>query len=848
MVSVIIPTCNKHRFLDLTLASLSKQVICNQEVFEVIIVNDGKEENTKKIIDYWSKILKIRYCKTNASKGRASARNLGAEYATGEILIFIDDDMLVMPNLVQTHINAHKNNGDIMAIGYRYRLEQSTLELFSFINAFKVMANIEHIKYLPSLLDERETVYKMFDDDIEGSNAPWVCLFSNNISLRKDNFLKHKFDEIFQKKWGVEDVELGYRLYKSGIKFKLLRDAYAYHLPHAVSWRRNLRELDDNLLLFFKKFQNYEIELYADHLRVGILKYMESMRNIKERKKCKALPSTNLDTILSFYKKNIGENVFISGCESSAIIKNLNITNISALCDNIGDVSKQVNFIGTKTDYEDSKYDCVIIGSQSCEIIYPYFSLLLQEGYRISKKVLFVINENGMRNIFSFFSVPEDSDNMQMLKNIVMSTGISEKEITINEKDGVYFVCIIKDRNKKTHDKKINISFSLDLESPTEKTIAGLELAIAMYNYGANVHIQNTKRFVQFDEMDRSKQFLNDSYLYDNEKNIVRNMLINDLKLLTNDYFEVPIERFVNNTPKLIVRVDEELAGFPLNEKMEYINSEIEIILHSSEYSKAYFVRDGGRAGKSFVVPCGINANEYVPLESDNKKFIFMASGSAFKESGIDTVLNAFNSVFFGNDDVELQVYIDCLQKPYEKGFFQTDESYKIYMKFYKQYRDIYNSKIDEFRKIYKEKNSNIKIMISDFNVRKRIKHFRECDCYIHLYRSDFCGRNILKAMSCAKPVIVLSKFLPRNMCSNDNSFIVKSEITSGCEHEYIPFSEYSIWAEPDLQDCKRQLLYIYNNMEEAKQKGLNGRKNVISAWTLEYAAKNAIDSILRLP
>ena len=61
MVSVIIPTCNKHRFLNLTLASLSKQVICNQEVFEVIIVNDGKEENTKKIIDYWSKILKIRY-------------------------------------------------------------------------------------------------------------------------------------------------------------------------------------------------------------------------------------------------------------------------------------------------------------------------------------------------------------------------------------------------------------------------------------------------------------------------------------------------------------------------------------------------------------------------------------------------------------------------------------------------------------------------------------------------------------------------------------------------------------------------------------------------------------------
>ena len=36
--------------------------------------------------------------------------------------------------------------------------------------------------------------------------------------------------------------------------------------------------------------------------------------------------------------------------------------------------------------------------------------------------------------------------------------------------------------------------------------------------------------------------------------------------------------------------------------------------------------------------------------------------------------------------------------------------------------------------------------------------------------------------------------------------------------------------------------------MEEAKQKGLNGRKNVISAWTLKYAAKNAIDSILRLP
>ena len=83
--SVIIATYNRADYLRECLNSLASQTHKN---FETIIVDDGSTDNTKDLIKSFPvKLL------TQKHLGPAKARNLGAEQARGEILVFIDADM-----------------------------------------------------------------------------------------------------------------------------------------------------------------------------------------------------------------------------------------------------------------------------------------------------------------------------------------------------------------------------------------------------------------------------------------------------------------------------------------------------------------------------------------------------------------------------------------------------------------------------------------------------------------------------------------------------------------------------------------------------------------------------------
>lgn len=85
--SVIIPTYNREHFLKISLESVLTQTFRD---FELIIVDDGSTDNTKKIVkNYKSKKVKYFYQK---NKGPAAARNLGIKKAKGQFLCFLDSD------------------------------------------------------------------------------------------------------------------------------------------------------------------------------------------------------------------------------------------------------------------------------------------------------------------------------------------------------------------------------------------------------------------------------------------------------------------------------------------------------------------------------------------------------------------------------------------------------------------------------------------------------------------------------------------------------------------------------------------------------------------------------------
>lgn len=85
-VSVIIPTFNEESVIENCINSLLKQSLKD---YEVIVVDDGSTDNALQILE---KIESIKVLKQNHN-GPGSARNLGAENAQGEILVFVDADM-----------------------------------------------------------------------------------------------------------------------------------------------------------------------------------------------------------------------------------------------------------------------------------------------------------------------------------------------------------------------------------------------------------------------------------------------------------------------------------------------------------------------------------------------------------------------------------------------------------------------------------------------------------------------------------------------------------------------------------------------------------------------------------
>ena len=94
MISIIIPTLNEEKFLPKLLESLTVQTVKD---FEVIVVDGSSKDKTVELAyTFSSKLPKL----TIVVSGRASLplqRNLGAQKAEGDWLVFIDADSILLP-------------------------------------------------------------------------------------------------------------------------------------------------------------------------------------------------------------------------------------------------------------------------------------------------------------------------------------------------------------------------------------------------------------------------------------------------------------------------------------------------------------------------------------------------------------------------------------------------------------------------------------------------------------------------------------------------------------------------------------------------------------------------------
>ncbi len=112
LISIIIPVYNTEDYLDKCLKSIINQTYKN---IEIIIIDDGSNDNSKKIIDqYMDKDYRIKYYYQNNS-GVAIARNLGIDKSNGNYIAFIDSDDYIDLKFIEKMYATIKDD-DIFAI------------------------------------------------------------------------------------------------------------------------------------------------------------------------------------------------------------------------------------------------------------------------------------------------------------------------------------------------------------------------------------------------------------------------------------------------------------------------------------------------------------------------------------------------------------------------------------------------------------------------------------------------------------------------------------------------------------------------------------------------------------
>ncbi len=244
-LSVVIPTYNRLPILRQCLAALEAQQLADPvSGYEVVLVDDGSSDDTVAWIEaHRGDLLHLRLIQQQHA-GPAEGRNRGVDAARGEVVVFIDSDLVVRPDFLVSHARAlsadWERHGDRLSFTY---------------GAVVNTANFDN----PT--GER---HKLRD-------LSWAYFATGNVAIERDLLQRAGLFDTAFRLYGWEDLELGERLRRLGVRLVRCPQAVGYHwhpaldlgqIPRLIAVERERARMG---LVFFRKHPTRRVRLMVQY-------------------------------------------------------------------------------------------------------------------------------------------------------------------------------------------------------------------------------------------------------------------------------------------------------------------------------------------------------------------------------------------------------------------------------------------------------------------------------------------------------------------------------------------------------------------------------------------------------
>jgi len=230
--SFIIPAYQNKELLLNSLGALNDQEGYGREDYEVIVVDDGSSSPLYPFIQDINQNynLDYLYLERDELSSRSRARNRGLTRAKGEYIVFIDADIIVKPDYLRELDRVYRMEEEALIVGTRMMLREDTAyeEICdrSIYDKYSLSAD------RPEMFDFRLPIFKELSYNSSAMKFPFIYGLTCNLSAPKSKLEQvGGFDEelIY---WGIEDIELSYRLHKAGVKIIVNSKLEVLHQMH----------------------------------------------------------------------------------------------------------------------------------------------------------------------------------------------------------------------------------------------------------------------------------------------------------------------------------------------------------------------------------------------------------------------------------------------------------------------------------------------------------------------------------------------------------------------------------------------------------------------------------------